>query len=107
MQTKSPPGLSTSLHNSMANSARYMERGWSLFLAFSQEYETVSEEYQIYDFNGIVSAVGGGLGLFLGFSCFSLASALVSRAARVLSYVGGGSQIKSSEKWEDKIETRK
>ncbi len=29
------------------------------------------EEYEVYDFSGIVAALGGSLGLFLGFSCFS------------------------------------
>lgn len=28
----------------------------------------VEEEYEIYDFNGIVGTVGGSLGLFVGFS---------------------------------------
>ena len=30
----------------------------------------VTEEVLLYDLNSIVSAVGGSLGLFLGFSCF-------------------------------------
>ena len=33
----------------------------------------VSEEMLLYDLNSIVSAVGGSLGLFLGFSCFQVA----------------------------------
>ena len=33
----------------------------------------VTEELLLYDLNSIVSAVGGSLGLFLGFSCFQVA----------------------------------
>ena len=43
----------------------------------------------------------------LYFAYFSLKSTVVSRDARVLSYVGRGNQAKSSEKWEDKIESMK
>jgi hypothetical protein len=31
----------------------------------------IQEEYLLYDFNAIISAVGGNLGLFVGFSCLS------------------------------------
>ncbi len=45
-----------------------------------------SEEVLLYDFYTIVGIVGGSLGLFLGFSCFSvvqkLLSSLNSRLAR-------------------------
>ncbi len=30
---------------------------------------TVEEQYELFDVNEIVSAVGGSMGLFLGFSC--------------------------------------
>ena len=33
----------------------------------------LEEEMLLYDLNSIVSAVGGSLGLFLGFSCFQVA----------------------------------
>ena len=32
----------------------------------------ISEEVLLYDFSAIVAAVGGSMGLFLGFSCYSL-----------------------------------
>ena len=35
------------------------------------------EEYVIYDSTAIVGSVGGGLGLFLGFSCLSAAKTLI------------------------------
>ncbi len=39
--------------------------------------EIANEQYVVYDFATFVSAVGGGLGLFLGFSCLSIASKAV------------------------------
>ena len=36
-------------------------------------------EYYLYDFAAIVSAVGGNLGLFLGFSCYSIGKSLLDR----------------------------
>ena len=47
----------------------------------------VTEEVLLYDLNSIVSAVGGSLGLFLGFSCFQGAmwiAGIVSMYAAVL-----------------------
>ena len=35
------------------------------------------EEVTIYDFSTILAAVGGSLGLFLGFSCFQCGKALI------------------------------
>ena len=35
---------------------------------FTSDYVTLHEEYLIFDFSSIVVAVGGSLGLFLGFS---------------------------------------
>ncbi len=40
----------------------------SLSLEFSSMEVEVQEELLIFDFNAILSAVGGSLGLFLGFS---------------------------------------
>ena len=36
-------------------------------------------EYYLYDFAAIVSAVGGNMGLFLGFSCYSTGKSLMDR----------------------------
>ena len=41
-----------------------------------------SEQYTLYDFNAIVSAVGGSLGLFLGFSFFDFVKVLLKLAKR-------------------------
>ncbi len=47
----------------------------SLFLYVSNSYET-AEEYLLFDGNAIISAVGGALGLFLGFSCLTMFTVL-------------------------------
>ncbi len=44
----------------------------------------VEEEYLLMDFNAIVSAVGGSLGLFLGFSCLDFLLKMLSRVEIVL-----------------------
>ena len=51
-----------------------MEDVWIVYLAFSTDLEVISEEFYLYDFNAIISAVGGGLGMFLGVSCFGILS---------------------------------
>ena len=40
------------------------------WMTFVSNRVKVTEEYVVYDFNGILAAMGGSLGLFLGFSCF-------------------------------------
>ena len=37
----------------------------------------ISSEYVLYDFNAIVTSVGGSLGLFLGFSCWQFICKLI------------------------------
>ena len=43
----------------------------------------VKEEFLIYDLNAIVAAIGGSLGLFLGFSCYEVARGGLQRARNV------------------------
>ncbi len=50
----------------------------TLYLYQSNSYET-AEEYLLFDDNAIVAAVGGSLGLFLGFSCLSVLTALAKK----------------------------
>ncbi len=47
-----------------------MSSGWGFYVTFPGTVKTVSEEFFVYDLNAIVSAVGGGLGMFLGVSAF-------------------------------------
>ena len=49
------------------------EDGTSFVYLFYQNLVVpIEEEYLLFDFNSIVSAVGGSLSLFLGFSCYEL-----------------------------------
>ena len=43
-----------------------------VFVRFETNEVMLLEEYLVYDFNDIVAAVGGSLGLFLGFSCLQV-----------------------------------
>ena len=53
-----------------------MTESWILYISFSTDLEVISEEFFLYDANAIISAVGGGLGMFLGVSCFGILSDL-------------------------------
>lgn len=44
----------------------------------------VKEEFLIYDLNAIVAAIGGSLGLFLGFSCYEVARGGLQKARNLL-----------------------
>ena len=50
-----------------------------LFVYYKTTTLKVFDEYLLYDTNAIISAIGGSLGLFLGFSCFQA----VRRSLRV------------------------
>jgi len=51
--------------------------GASIYLRYKTLVVTESREVAIYDFNSILSSVGGSLGLFLGFSCFGTITSLI------------------------------
>ena len=44
----------------------------------------VKEEFLIYDLNAIVAAIGGSLGLFLGFSCYEMARGGLEKARNLV-----------------------
>lgn len=46
--------------------------GIDVFPHFESSLVILNEQYVVYDLPSFVSAVGGGLGLFLGFSCLSI-----------------------------------
>ena len=51
-----------------------------VYLLYLSTHTTLYREYLLFDESAIVSAVGGSLGLFLGFSCWQAAKAAVRRA---------------------------
>ena len=57
----------------------YRENKSCIFVQNPDNLKAVKEQYLIYDGPAIISAVGGGLGLFLGFSCFSVAKTLFAK----------------------------
>ena len=55
------------------------------YIFYADLSTTLEETIKLYDFNAIVSAVGGSLGLFLGFSCLDLMYALNNMLFKKLS----------------------
>ena len=53
-----------------------------VFLVYDQTDTNIQEEILFYDFNAILAAVGGSLGLFLGFSCRGFLLSSLNRIAR-------------------------
>ena len=58
------------------------ETGTMVYLSFGGNAATLFDESLVFDFNAILSSVGGALGLFLGFSFLGCANALVEWAAK-------------------------
>lgn len=58
--------------------------GWTNTTFFSTASDTidVAEEYVVYDASGILAALGGSLGLFLGFSFFDCGAAVLRNLDR-------------------------
>lgn len=53
----------------------------SLSVYFSSPLVKHMEEYRLMDLANVVSAIGGALGLFLGFSCYGIGRSLIKKAA--------------------------
>ncbi len=51
----------------------------NLTFFYSENNVRKLETVLLYDFGAIVSAVGGSLGLFLGFSCWHMANCLLDK----------------------------
>ncbi len=61
----------------MPHGINYVEDGFSVYAYFYAEVETEHEQYFLHDPASVISAVGGALGLFLGFSCLALGTKVV------------------------------
>ncbi len=48
-----------------------------IYLYYKSDLVLILDEYRIFDGNSIVAAIGGSLGLFLGFSFFQCGSMLI------------------------------
>ena len=57
------------------------ENSTILYLFYTDMAVPTHEEYLLYDFNAIVSAVGGSLGLFLGFSCYEIVKMCLNKVS--------------------------
>ena len=66
-------GKSTFLLPTTANDTYYRKYA----LVFANKKITVEEEYLIMDFTGLIGAVGGTLGLFIGFSFKDITSLFI------------------------------
>ena len=53
-----------------------------LEVMIDQREVKVEEDYEVYDFNGILGSVGGSLGLFIGFSFLDMMIYLMTKARK-------------------------
>ena len=60
------------------NTDNFTDRNRVLF-SLSTSLVSVATESYLYDFTAIVSSIGGGVGIFLGFSCFGMISSALSK----------------------------
>ena len=44
-----------------------------LYISLASPLQTNYKEYFMYDFTAVISSIGGGIGIFLGYSCFGVA----------------------------------
>ena len=65
-------------------SPEFVKEYYSIFASFETMDIEKHEENLIYDSGSFFAAVGGNLGLFLGFSCFSIIVAAIDFVAKKL-----------------------
>ena len=68
----------------MLNAGTDIEKVYDICIIYPSNEVLKYDEYYIYDINGIVASVGGGLGLFLGFSCLTM----ITKAIDTLTNLG-------------------
>ena len=76
--------------SSLAKFKHNTNHNWTIIMPISVPSDKikVKEEYQVYDFIGMVGTVGGSLGLFIGFSFFDAICYLVDFIALKLKWNG-------------------
>ena len=53
-------------------SDEYYKKSWFLIFGFTNDWIQVTEEYQVYNFINILSAIGGSMGMFIGWSFYGM-----------------------------------
>lgn len=56
----------------------------AIYIFYEHTDVIVKEESLVHDAGSIVAAVGGSMGLFLGFSCLQCANSLLERLVRAM-----------------------
>ena len=64
--------LNFSSYTDFCTEAEAAAMGRAVGIMWHDQYQLESEEYVIYDLPTIVAAVGGGIGLFIGLSCYQV-----------------------------------
>ncbi len=72
------------LESPLAGDIWYKSGANLVFLYFPESLSVIKEQIPIYDQEAIVASVGGGLGLFLGFSCLRLLLELTEKTTERL-----------------------
>ena len=75
-----PPCVTEELVSQLRENPEYSTGYAKAFLEVESSDVAVVEEYLVFDFNDIISSVGGALGLFLGFSCFQMLRGIIDLA---------------------------
>ena len=57
----------------------HMSSMFRMFFVTPSDQVKFTREHQLYDFNTILAAVGGSMGMFLGFSCLQFSLVLVEK----------------------------
>jgi hypothetical protein len=68
----------------IASNACYDGNGTHFWAYYDSSRIKVEEEYRLMDLAAIISATGGSLGLFLGFSCYPYLWDLVDKAGSLI-----------------------
>lgn len=76
-----PPPCTEIYYDTFTKSIVHEDPTMALILMYYQKDRmSIQEEYLIFDFSAIIVAVGGSLGLFLGFSFFQCGSLMLDES---------------------------
>ena len=65
--------------NTFSDWPEYDDNYNTLWLTLASKLQTNHIEYYVYDLTAVVSSIGGGIGIFLGYSCFGVASSMLKK----------------------------